>query len=62
MPNNYDAESLDIAKRHGHVKITCTLKDDKHGYEEIKLSEDMNLCSVDEDKEIKKDIFVSMYT
>ena len=51
--------TLSIRKYHGQIKITCDLKSDEG--DEIKLSDDMNLCSIDEDKEIKKDILQSMY-
>lgn len=60
MTLSLDVDTLNIQKYHGQIKITCDLK--AEDVETIKLSDDMNLCSIDEDKEIEKDIKSSMYT
>ena len=54
MTQSSDADTLNIQKYHGQIKITCDLKSED--IETIKLSDDMNLCSIDEDKEVEKDI------
>ena len=59
MTQSSDADTLLIQKYHGQIKITCDLKSED--IETIKLSDDMNLCSIDEDKEVEKDIKLSMY-
>ena len=59
MTQSSDADTLNIQKYHGQIKITCDLKSED--IETIKLSDDMNLCSIDEDKEVEKDIKLSMY-